>query len=242
MRHIKNSLKVALLSISLLVLAFHVHSFAQVGTVSFESRISCASISDTFLVDIAVDSNLCGIHCFRVKVDFFRDIIQMDTVVEGSLLQDAGETFFFWKDTSGIYDIFNCIYEPANGFANGPGVLATMQFVAGDHPGITLLRFTYATFQDTLLDPIPHNYSDGMVIVCGPEGCNFGDVNNDGVIDLGDVVYLINYLYRSGPEPLPLWILGDVTCDYNFTIDIGDVVYLINYLYKNGPEPCNPCE
>ncbi|MCK4224264.1 MAG: hypothetical protein KAX39_03725 [candidate division Zixibacteria bacterium] len=63
-----------------------------------------------------------------------------------------------------------------------------------------------------------------------------GDVNGDGVIDIGDVVCLINYLYKDGPPPVPL-ASGDVNCDY--TVDLGDVVYLLNYLYKGGPPPCS---
>jgi hypothetical protein len=61
-----------------------------------------------------------------------------------------------------------------------------------------------------------------------------GDVNTDGVVDVGDVVYLINYLYKSGPVPYML-ILGDTNRDGN--IDVADVVFLINYLFRNGPPP-----
>jgi len=61
-----------------------------------------------------------------------------------------------------------------------------------------------------------------------------GDVNLDRVIDLADVVYLINYLYRNGPEP-SISILGDANRDD--VIEIGDVVLLINYLYRGGPPP-----
>jgi hypothetical protein len=61
-----------------------------------------------------------------------------------------------------------------------------------------------------------------------------GDVNRDGVIEVGDVVYLINYLYRQGSSPIPDWV-GDTNCDG--VVDIGDVVFLINYLYKGGPPP-----
>ncbi len=66
-----------------------------------------------------------------------------------------------------------------------------------------------------------------------------GDVNADGVIDLGDVLYLINYLYKNGPAPDPLET-GDANCDG--VIDLGDLLYLINYLYKGGPPPlhCDP--
>ncbi|MCK4403722.1 MAG: S8 family serine peptidase [candidate division Zixibacteria bacterium] len=61
-----------------------------------------------------------------------------------------------------------------------------------------------------------------------------GDANGDGVIELGDVVYLINYLYREGPAPDPLWT-GDCNCDE--IVELGDVVYLINYLFRGGPAP-----
>lgn len=59
-------------------------------------------------------------------------------------------------------------------------------------------------------------------------------MNVDGVIDVGDVVYLINYLFKNGTAPFML-ILGDVNRDSN--VDVSDVVFLINYLFKNGPPP-----
>ena len=63
---------------------------------------------------------------------------------------------------------------------------------------------------------------------------NRGDANADGVIDLGDIVYLINYLYREGPQPCPMES-GDANCDG--VVNLGDIVFLINYLYKEGPPP-----
>ena len=62
-----------------------------------------------------------------------------------------------------------------------------------------------------------------------------GDVNGDGVVDLGDVVNLITYLYKSGPAPDPLEA-GDANC--SGLVELGDIVYLISYLYKSGPPPC----
>jgi hypothetical protein len=62
-----------------------------------------------------------------------------------------------------------------------------------------------------------------------------GDPNHDGIVDIADVVYLINYLFVDGPDPLES---GDVTC--NGTVDIADVIYLINYLFIGGPPPCSP--
>jgi hypothetical protein len=62
----------------------------------------------------------------------------------------------------------------------------------------------------------------------------YGDANEDETIDIGDVVYLINYLFKSGPAPIPL-LAGDATCE-GF-VDVGDVVFLINYLFRGGPAP-----
>jgi hypothetical protein len=66
-----------------------------------------------------------------------------------------------------------------------------------------------------------------------------GDANGDGIVNVGDVVYLISFLYRGGPAPVPMSV-GDVNCDG--IVDVGDVVFLINYLYRNGPIPrcCDP--
>jgi hypothetical protein len=55
-----------------------------------------------------------------------------------------------------------------------------------------------------------------------------GDVNNDGNIDIADVVYLSNYLFINGPEP-PILAAADANGDGQ--VDIADIMYLINYLF-----------
>lgn len=88
--------------------------------------------------------------------------------------------------------------------------------------------------------PIGVSQSDSSRVLAGYVYATFvlhGDANASGIIDAADVVYLINYLYIHGPEPIPLEA-GDVNCDGK--IDAADVVYLINYLYINGPPPCDP--
>ena len=64
-----------------------------------------------------------------------------------------------------------------------------------------------------------------------------GDVNRDGKTSIADAVFMVNYLFNSGPAPDPLSI-GNVNCIAE--IDITDVVYLINYLFKSGPAPGDP--
>ena len=63
--------------------------------------------------------------------------------------------------------------------------------------------------------------------------CARGDANVDGAINILDVTFLINYLYRSGPAP-ELYC-GDANASGN--LNILDATYLISYLYKGGPPP-----
>jgi hypothetical protein len=84
--------------------------------------------------------------------------------------------------------------------------------------------------------PAPLNWppSDfvGSFVVLGYRG----DVNDDNRLSVSDVIYLINYLFRGGPEPLHI-DSGDVDCSGGLP-GIPDVIYLVNYLFKGGPPPC----
>jgi hypothetical protein len=64
-----------------------------------------------------------------------------------------------------------------------------------------------------------------------------GDVTQDGTVDVSDVIYLINYLYKGGPAPVPMEC-ANVSGDE--IVDISDAVYLLNYLFKHGPTPKCP--
>jgi len=66
-----------------------------------------------------------------------------------------------------------------------------------------------------------------------------GDANGDLQVNILDVTFLINYLYKEGAPPWPI-VMGDI--DGSCSINILDVTYLINYLYKDGPAPLVGCE
>jgi hypothetical protein len=72
-----------------------------------------------------------------------------------------------------------------------------------------------------------------------------GDANNDAAVDIGDAVYLIQFVFAGGPAP------DDCNIQYGFgdsngddAVDISDADYLIEYIFAGGPCPhcCNlPC-
>jgi hypothetical protein len=72
------------------------------------------------------------------------------------------------------------------------------------------------------------------------EGCDYinGDANGSGgdpAIDIDDIVFLINYVFASGPAPDPP-MSGDANC--SLFIDIDDIVYLIGYVFAGAAPPC----
>jgi hypothetical protein len=59
-----------------------------------------------------------------------------------------------------------------------------------------------------------------------------GDVNDDGVLDVDDVFYLINFLFAGGPAPA-----GSGDEDGDGSVTALDLFYLINHLFAGGPAP-----
>jgi hypothetical protein len=64
-----------------------------------------------------------------------------------------------------------------------------------------------------------------------------GDADASGAVNLLDVTFIINYLYKEGPAPVPP---EGADADGNGSLNILDVTHIINYLYKEGPEPICP--
>ncbi len=89
-------------------------------------------------------------------------------------------------------------------------------------------------------DPVKGNASDWsypyrFYILLDPQAVIPGDSNGDSLLNMGDLVYLVKYLFAGGPFPTPLQT-GDLNCDEK--ISTSDLIYLINYLFKSGPSLC----
>jgi Dockerin type I domain len=114
---------------------------------------------------------------------------------------------------------------------NGDGCVTTLDFIGG--PCNDYDCDGQISSNDRLI-------FDSHLGHCCKCDCRPGDANGSGTINIQDITYLVNYLYKSGPAPLPyLLCAGDANCDCK--VNIQDITFLINRLYKNGPAPCT-CE
>ncbi|MFH2034811.1 MAG: FG-GAP-like repeat-containing protein [Candidatus Zixiibacteriota bacterium] len=116
----------------------------------------------------------------------------------------------------------------------GYGRLINLYFTYNSGSGTTILDTATYSGDSILLDAQYVEYQPRVVAGYIKDQATIkGDANDDGVINILDITFLISYLYKDGSEPD--FYAGDANSDG--TINILDIVYLIAYLYKNGPPP-----
>jgi PKD repeat protein len=64
-----------------------------------------------------------------------------------------------------------------------------------------------------------------------------GDANYTMDINVADLSYIVDYLFRGGPFPVTLQA-GDLNGD--FLVNVDDITYMVEYLFKGGPPPPTP--
>ena len=63
-----------------------------------------------------------------------------------------------------------------------------------------------------------------------------GNLDGQTGIDISDLIWLVDFMFTGGPEPIP-YQSGDVNCSGGL-IDIADLVHLVDWMFTNGPAPC----
>ncbi len=120
------------------------------------------------------------------------------------------------------------------------GIYKNMYALTLDHDGLRTLLKTYSTPQAPHykhIGPMPDLLGSCNEITgycCGQKG----DADHNGQLDILDIDYLINWLYRSGPEPS---CMDEADADNSGQADVLDIDFLINYLYRSGAQP-GPCQ
>ncbi len=96
------------------------------------------------------------------------------------------------------------------------------------------------TFMVKAVDNLQSSYQDSVeytITVAEPPDSP-GDANADGSVNIGDAVYVIGFVFNTGPPP-PIMNWADANGDCS--VNVADAVYLINYIFKSGAAPLSGC-
>lgn len=90
--------------------------------------------------------------------------------------------------------------------------------------------------QEALFYASDDSVADSQFATVSVTGLDYvcGDANGDPSINIADAVYLINYIFKSGPPPVPLCV-ADSTGDNSY--NVGDAIYIISYVFSGGLPP-----
>ena len=64
-----------------------------------------------------------------------------------------------------------------------------------------------------------------------------GDVNQDGLVNIADAIFLLNHLFGQGSVP-SCFKAADINRDC--MVNIADAIFLLNFLFTQGPRPNPP--
>lgn len=107
-----------------------------------------------------------------------------------------------------------------------PASLRVAVNTAGLEPGTYIDTIFIGQTYDSLPGPSPKVTVPVFLMV----GINiiFGDSNGDLKVDIGDVLYIVNYIFRDGAAPEEM--AANANC--NGTVDVGDAVYIVDNIRR----------
>jgi len=114
-----------------------------------------------------------------------------------------------------------------------------------DPPGASSIDLITSFGEDANGELYIIDYSDGEIYRIirddGATDCDVtigcGDVNESGVVDILDIIFLIEFKFKGGPDPNNP-DLGDVNSDGE--VNILDIIAMIDFKFKGGPAPNCP--
>jgi hypothetical protein len=162
----------------------------------------------------------------------FSFIINPIVDITTDLLPDAveGEPYSYQLLSTGGTGTIS--WSDKNAELTGTGLaLSSSGLLSGTVAEAGSIAFT-ARAQDAVSasDEMPLNLTVVHSYICG-------DANGNDEVEVGDAVFVINYVFKAGSPPNP-GEAGDANCDEN--VNVGDAVYVINYVFKAGTPPCCP--
>ena len=118
-----------------------------------------------------------------------------------------------------------------------PGI--TPQSVAIDTMTVTISDREFSTaFSDENANAFSPIVNSGILTIQSGSCC-LGDRGNidgspDDILDIADLVYMVDFMFREGAEPTCM-AEANVDGSIDEVLDISDLVYLVDFMFRNGP-------
>ncbi len=93
----------------------------------------------------------------------------------------------------------------------------------------------------TAYDGILNTSEFSLCVLVSSTGVLCGDVDVDGGHNVVDLTYMVDYLFKGGPAPLPSTCCGDYDGSGPPLLDVADLSYCVDYLFRGGPPPVPGC-
>jgi hypothetical protein len=236
---------------------------------SGHAYIAGGTASPDFPMQVPYDSAFDTGECFVTKLAPTGDSLVYSTFLGGSggdvgkgiAVDGIGHAYVTGYTNSGDFPILAAVQDS---LAGGSDVFVTQFSPAGD--GLVFSTFLGSTGGDRVTDiaveagsvyitghtgslngfPTENPYQetsdgsfDGYVAKMGCPIALTGDVNLSGAITSADIIYMVNYVFKSDLDPMPCPAAGDVNCSNSTTS--ADIIYLVNFVFKSDLPPCDAC-
>jgi len=153
---------------------------------------------------------------FSLSFSVDRTINREEKTQEENVL--TGREVVIPKDTSSTPQNYHIPWSVLNG--------------GGTNMASTGYKAMVSTAQSVIGETQSTNYQLKIGYWYGGKPFMCGDVNGTLNVNVADIVYLVSYVFKFGPEPDPLYG-GDANGDGK--VNIADIVYLVAFVFKFGP-------
>ncbi|MFN0059845.1 MAG: dockerin type I domain-containing protein [Planctomycetota bacterium] len=126
------------------------------------------------------------------------------------------------------------------GFVDSVGAVNESAIVLGNDNRTICNGFVFDNFAAATIVPLLVNEITFLLSGGGPPGDEYrrGDVNDDAVVNIADVVNLLNALFVPGSPPPTCTKTGDTNDDA--VVNVADAVFFLNSLFVPGSPPIAP--
>jgi len=210
--------------------------YARMENIMVVASAGNDSTSDNIIFPFPASRTYClavaALDTFNLKADFSNYGVKIDYCAPGTGIYAPylDSSYAWWDGTS----------------FSAPFVSGLAALLISKNPTLTVEKIdtimaNTAADIDTLNPGLEGMLGHGLINMVAALGETMqftaGDANDDTTVDVGDVIYIINYVFKDGPAPV-VTAAANANCDT--TVNIGDAVYLVKYVFASGPPPCAP--